>query len=304
MSLSGTPSINGAAVTLTLADAVISTDTGIKVDYTKPTTGSGNKLGDAAGNEVATFTGRAVTNSVANTAPTSTSKTVTVNEDTAYTFAAGDFPFTDADSGNTLSSVTIASLPSAGAITHDGTTLSASKSVPKADIDGAKLKFVPAANANGSPYATFTFKVSDGVAESAAATMTVDVTAVADPPGTPVLAAQSATENQSFSYTFAAVTDPDGDTVTYAAALDGGGALPAWLTFTASSRTFSGTPGHDAAGSHTIRVTASDDSTAALSASATFVLTVGDVNRAPAAPVLAAQSATGEPVLQLHPSRR
>ena len=63
VSLSGTPAIAGATVTLTLANAVLSADTGVKVGYTKPTTaGAGNRLRDEAGNEVASFTDQPVTN--------------------------------------------------------------------------------------------------------------------------------------------------------------------------------------------------------------------------------------------------
>ena len=67
------PSISGATVTLTLAEAVVSTDTGVKVSYTRPSTGSDNRLKDAANNEVATFSAQSVTNNTAaadTTAPT------------------------------------------------------------------------------------------------------------------------------------------------------------------------------------------------------------------------------------------
>ena len=61
VTLAGSPLIGRAAVTLTLAAAVVSTDT-VTVSYTRPTSGTANTLEDAAGNEVASFTGRAVTN--------------------------------------------------------------------------------------------------------------------------------------------------------------------------------------------------------------------------------------------------
>ncbi|MDE0706075.1 MAG: SUMF1/EgtB/PvdO family nonheme iron enzyme [Rhodospirillaceae bacterium] len=57
----GSPSISGAAVTLTLATAVVSTDA-VTVSYTAPTSGTANRLQDAVGNEVASFTDRTVTN--------------------------------------------------------------------------------------------------------------------------------------------------------------------------------------------------------------------------------------------------
>ncbi len=61
VSLSGTPSISGDTVTLTLAAAVVATDTGVKVTYTKPASGTNNKLIDAVGNEAAGFSNQAVT---------------------------------------------------------------------------------------------------------------------------------------------------------------------------------------------------------------------------------------------------
>ena len=56
------PVISGKTVTLTLATALVSTDTAVKVSYTKPATGSANKLVDAAANATATFTDQPVTN--------------------------------------------------------------------------------------------------------------------------------------------------------------------------------------------------------------------------------------------------
>ena len=60
--LSGTPSISGSTVTLTLATAVTATDTAVKVAYAKPTSGSANKLIDKFGNDTATFPDQVVTN--------------------------------------------------------------------------------------------------------------------------------------------------------------------------------------------------------------------------------------------------
>ena len=70
---------------------------------------------------------------------------------------------------------------------------------------------------------------------------------------------QSATVNAAFSYQFPANTfdDDDGDTLTYTATKGDGTALPSWLTFTAGTRTFSGTP--TAAGTVSVKVTATDD---------------------------------------------
>ena len=61
VSLSGSPSISGKTLTLTLASAVAGTDTNVKVSYTVPTTGTDNTLRDAAGNDATSFAGQAVT---------------------------------------------------------------------------------------------------------------------------------------------------------------------------------------------------------------------------------------------------
>ena len=65
LSSSQAPAIDGKTVTLTLASALTASDTNILVDYTKPTSGANNKLEDATGNEVASFTDEAVTNNTA-----------------------------------------------------------------------------------------------------------------------------------------------------------------------------------------------------------------------------------------------
>jgi hypothetical protein len=100
------------------------------------------------------------------------------------------------------------------------------------------------------------------------------VTAVND---TPVLSAaipdQVSAENAAWSYQVAsgAFSDVDGTALTYSATLGDGAALPSWLSFNASTRTFSGTPPQNFAGTLNLKVTASDGS---LSASDTFILSV------------------------------
>ena len=94
---------------------------------------------------------------------------------------------------------------------------------------------------------------------------------------------QTATEGEAFSYTVAsgAFTDPDaGDVLSYSATLSDGSPLPAWLSFDAATRTFSGTPA--TAGTYSVTVTAED--AGSLSASDVFDIVVGSVvpvNHAP-----------------------
>jgi glucose/arabinose dehydrogenase len=87
---------------------------------------------------------------------------------------------------------------------------------------------------------------------------------------------QMATMGATFNYTFPVntFTDPNaGTTLTYTAALEAGGALPAWLTFTSGSRNFAGTPAAANIGTINVRVTASDGQ-AGGTVSDVFTLTV------------------------------
>ena len=118
----------------------------------------------------------------ANAAPTAAAKTVTLDEDTTHTFSAADFGFQDADPGDALASVRITVLPAAGSLTLDGNGVQANGTVTKTQLDAGDLVYTPPANANGTGYASFAFKVGDGTDESALAyTITLDVTAVNDP---------------------------------------------------------------------------------------------------------------------------
>jgi Ca2+-binding RTX toxin-like protein/alpha-tubulin suppressor-like RCC1 family protein len=120
--------------------------------------------------------------SAVNDAPTASNRTVTTNEDTARILAVADFGFSDVDAGNSLQSVTLSSIPTAGSLTLNGVAVTAGQLVSAADLAAGQLVFTPAANANGAGYASFGFKVSDGAALSAAYTMTADVSAVNDVP--------------------------------------------------------------------------------------------------------------------------
>jgi VCBS repeat-containing protein len=227
-------------------------------------------------------TATASVNVGANTAPTGADKLININEDDAYTFTANDFGFADADLAQTLSSVRIDSLPTAGSLTLGGVAVTLGQVIPVASL--GNLIFSPVANAYGNNYANFTFSVQDsaGAFDNLPNTIQFDVSAVNDTPiiSTPI-PDQNALEDALFSFQFSAntFTDADlGDTLTYAAQLGGGGALPSWLSFDAATRTFSGTPGNDDVGSISIEVIASDGTT---SVSHRFNVIVGGVNDAP-----------------------
>jgi len=136
----------------------------------------------------------------------------------------------------------------------------------------------PPLNANG--VVQLRVVVSDGTS-SVANTFVLNVLPVNDAPVVAnVIADQSLPEDTAWSFTVPtnAFSDVDGDTLSYTASLGNGGVLPAWLSFDASSRTFSGTPPHDFNGALELRVTASDGTA---SVSDTFTLTITPLNDAP-----------------------
>src|SRR5207244_1441993 len=147
--------------------------------------------------------------------------------------SADNFGFTDTHDSpaNNLAAVQISSLPSAGTLTNSGTAVTAGQFVTVADITGGNLVFSPAADANGSNYASFTFQVQDngGTAnggvnlDGSANTLTVNVTSVNDAPaGTDA----TVTTNEDTAYTLSSAnfgfTDP-----TDAASMAGANALAA-----------------------------------------------------------------------------
>ncbi len=78
---------------------------------------------------------------------------------------------------------------------------------------------------------------------------------------------QTATVGTAFSYAFPANTfsDADSDSLTYAATKSDDTALPSWLTFTAVSRAFSGTPQVANVGTLSVKVTANDGNSGTVS---------------------------------------
>ena len=113
-----------------------------------------------------------------NDLPSGTDATFTTNEDTAYTFSAASFGYSDVE-GSALASVRIDTLPGAGTLLLSGVPVTAGQVVTAANL--GNLTFAPAANANGTGYASFTFSVNDGTGfDSTPNTITMNVTPVTD----------------------------------------------------------------------------------------------------------------------------
>ena len=158
------------AATYTLTDDDVGKKVKVKVSFTDNLSGEEERT-SAAYPSSGTVTAAASTN----TPPTAANNTVTAVAGTAYAFEADDFGFADTDTGDTLASVKIVTLPAVGTLALAGTAVTLNEVVTKAQIDDGDLTFTPVDGASGTGYATFTFKVNDGTVDSASAyTMTID----------------------------------------------------------------------------------------------------------------------------------
>ncbi|MBA1333283.1 hypothetical protein QQ73_20285, partial [Candidatus Endoriftia persephone str. Guaymas] len=193
-----------------------------------------------------------------NDAPVATGQTITVDEDSPV---AIELEGTDAE-GNALT-FTLLSTPQQGTLTGEAPSLS----------------YTPRANFAGAD--SFTFKVNDGITDSAAASVTINVTAIQD---IPIAEAQSLTTVEDAAIDIALNgTDADGDSLSYALVTQ-----PAHgsLSGTAPNLTF--TPNADFSGEDQLTFTVNDGSDH--SEPATVRITVTENNQAP---VLARQGNNG-----------
>ncbi|WP_370058528.1 DUF4082 domain-containing protein [Bradyrhizobium yuanmingense] len=124
----------------------------------------------------------------------------------------------------------------------------------------------------------FSYTMRDAAGAASSATLTVTIHGAND---APVLAIQTgnqaATVGSAFSLTLPAGTFTDvdaGDSLTYSATAGSSG-LPAWLTFTPSTRTFTGTPTSADVGTFSVTVSAADLGN--LTSSETFNIAVSAV---------------------------
>jgi len=190
-------------------------------------------------------------------------------EEAAFSFQFAANTFSDVDAGTTLSYS--AQLAGGGALpawlSFDPVTRTFSGTPGNGDVGTLSIDVIANDGNGGSVTDTFNILVAN----------TNDAPTLAN-----AIANQNASEDTAFNFQFAANTFSDvdtSDTLTYTAQLAGGGALPAWLSFDTTTRTFSGTPGDADAGTLSIEVTASDGNGG--SVSDTFDIVVSAVNDAP-----------------------
>jgi hypothetical protein len=189
-----------------------------------------------------------------NDVPVATPRTITTNEDTSV---AATLSGTDVD-GNPLS-YTVMSNPTKGTLT--GTP--------------PNLTYVPNANANGSD--SFTFRVSDGTANSANATVTINITPVND---APVASGRTASTNEDTAVLITlSASDVENSPLTYAIV-----GQPANGTLSGTPPSVTYTPKANFNGSDSFTFRANDGT--ANSANATVNITVTAVNDPPVANAL------------------
>jgi Ca2+-binding RTX toxin-like protein len=176
------------------------------------------------------------------------------------------------------------------------------------DVDAGDQLQYSAVQADGSPLPTWlvldtstgqlsgtprnedtgTVRVIITATDRAGATAATSVTiAVTDTNDAPIVAAPiadiSSPEDGAFSFTLPANSFRDldryDDTLTLSATLADGSPLPSWMSFSAQTQTFAGTPPLNFNGQYAIRVTATDGR--GLSVSDEFALNITPVNDAP-----------------------
>ncbi len=154
-----------------------------------------------------------------NHAPQGSDATLTAIEDQVYTFTRGDFPLTDTD-GNGLGGVEFDTLPGNGTLLLNGSPVGQFQLVAASLIDAGALTFVPAPNAHGANYASFSVRVQDdgGTANNGrnmdpfAHTITIDVASVNDAPhGANATYSVDEDDVMFFGLSYFGFGDPDGN---------------------------------------------------------------------------------------------
>ena len=203
---------------------------------------------DIAGASVSTDFGLTVTN--VNDAPTLVQAPANqvANEDETWSFAVPPGTFGDVDAGDSLSyTATLvdgAALPQWLRFNADHCTFSGTPT--NSDVGSLGLRVI----------------AIDGAGASAQAPFTLTVANVNDAPtANGTLANWSVVAGDSVGYTIRADSFLDvdaGDVLAYSANLSSGAALPSWVSFDGSTRTFSGTPTGKDRGDLVLKITATD----------------------------------------------
>jgi hypothetical protein len=144
-----------------------------------------------------------------------------------------------------------------------------------ADETNSEFIYTPTPDANGTD--SFTYKVNDGFSDSNTATVTIDISAMPDPPRFTSTEITESSQDTEYVYAVTA-TDPDADDTLTLTATE----PPAWLTFTDNgdgTGTLTGMPSNDDVGVHNVVLIVTDVQGAA--ATQSFDITVSNINDPP-----------------------
>ncbi len=126
-------------------------------------------------------------------APTGTDATISIDESTSHTFSPINFGFNDpldADNPDQLLSLDITQPPANGTLLLNGIAVVAAQTITATDIGAGLLIYTPPANASGTAFDSFLFKVADtgstangGLIQDATAnSITFDINSVSNAP--------------------------------------------------------------------------------------------------------------------------
>jgi hypothetical protein len=193
----------------------------------------------------------------------------TVQEDVPFSVVVPSNTFTDEDADDVLTlSASLADGTALPAwLSFNAATATFSGTPDDAQVGNLDLRVTAIDTGNLSESDVFTLTVTN----------VNEAPTVAAP-----LANQTALEDTAFTFAVPGSTFADvdsGDVLAYGATLADGTALPTWLSFNSTTRTFSGIPGNSNVGTLALTVTATDQGT--LSTSSWFALTIQNVNDAP-----------------------
>ncbi len=198
-----------------------------------------------------------VTVNAVNDAPTANAQTVSTNEDTAVNITlTGNDP-----DGDDLT-FAVLQQPANGTLSNF-------------DAQAGTVTYTPSSNFSGND--SFTFRVSDGQANSAAATVSITVNAIND---APVANAQSVSTNEDTAVNITLTgNDPDGDDITFALVDQPDNGVLSGFNAQTGTVTYTPADGFSGLDSFTFRVSDGQLN----SATASVTITVNDVNDAPTA---------------------
>ncbi len=184
---SAQPAVDAVTGDLTFTTAANANGVANVTIYLTDDGGTANGGDDTSPSQAFTITITAV-----NDSPTGTDNTVTCPENQFYTFASGDFGYSDVE-GDAFSQLEITTVPALGNLWVDSngngildggeSPLAANNIVLVSDINSNLLKYSPNADENGNPYTNFDFKVYDGTDFSTLSyTITINVTPINSEP--------------------------------------------------------------------------------------------------------------------------